>query len=234
MYISDNYVLVYPDADFTQHNGVEISDVFDPARRWAVTGKVLAVPKRLNFYYDVVRKYERQLMKYPEVTEWVQKCYQLSVEFEQEMIAKVGDRVVFNYIAHADDVVVDVGRERPALLIKWDMLYFIGQKLVNGWLFVEPVEMSQKERQIHWKNLDWLNDEAKGGFGIVRDMGLPVRYMVQDYKDDNSIQIGDKVFFRHTNNVPIEWNMHKILNEGNRAFYKMQRKDILAVIKKNM
>jgi len=233
--ITDNYVLVYPDEDYTKHGGFEISDAFDPARRWAVTGKVLAIPNRLCFYEKVVRDFEGHIGKFDAMTEFIQKSVHYSVEFKQELKMSVGDSVVFSYIAHADDVLIDVGMERLALLIKYDMLYFVNESLINGWVFVEPTELVQQDLQEKFKGLDCiLKDETKPGFGIVRKMAEPTKYILGQWVDDKNIQVGDMVFFRNTNNVPIEWNTHKTLNEGKYAFYKMQRKDILAVIKKNM
>ena len=42
------------------------------------------------------------------------------------------------------------------------------------------------------------------------------------------VEVGIKILFRHSNAVSIEYKYHKTLNEGKYAFYRMQRKDILA------
>lgn len=241
MIITNNHVLVLPDENYTKDGEIELYDSFEPAKHFSVKGRVLAVPEMLICFREdmnVLRAMQR-VSKNPIIQKDIQEMNRWSVEFDTDMEVRVGDDVVFRYInriACVEDEQV-FGRDelgsRGALLISYDELYMAlrGDEriLLNGWILVEPVEYSEAELIEMGGGFEKaMKSLEKPGVGIVREVGMPNYGYLDGTEEGPDVKPGMEILFRHSNAVPIEFKYHKELNEGKYAFYRMQRKDILA------
>lgn len=240
--IKENYVLVMPDRSYNEdaENGMEISDAFNPAYHWSVHGTVLAIPDNLSFNKYRIKDLKKGAIRvYDHKLDLVRRLYHKSTEYDTKMEVKVGDRVVFNYMSQLtaleEGALVDVGREMKACLMRYDALYMAKRGnediMLNGFILVEPVNLSEDELSQKGVGLKIaLRDNTKEGYGIVRRMGTPNRsYLSGKYSDGINLHIGQLVGFDKSNQVSMEWSYHKKENEGNKAWYKMQRKDVFAL-----
>ena len=242
MYITHNQVLVYPYADFTEDGDIELYDEFDTARHWNVKGLVVSVPKQLRFFRKEMDRIkamgfnnDMSKMRRQELSRW-------SVEYDTDMQLQVGGTVLYRYInklACIDDgQYIDIGMKRPLLLMDYGELYMAlrGEEriMLNGWILVEPVEYTEADLQFIGSGVAIdVKDRKMQGIGIVREVGIMNRgYLDGAKKEDVEVSVGDTVLFRKGNEVSIEYKYHKTLNEGEHAYYRMQRRDIIAIYKK--
>lgn len=236
MQVYNNKVLVLPDGHFTSDGEFEIFDSFEPAKHWNIMGTVLAIPNRLVYNGDVVNNYRKN--KNSIVQAHIQEMVRQSLEYDvKHHRLLIGDQVIFRYIVHnsaiEDEEFIDFYKMGKALLIDYDQLYMRirddSRILLNGWILVEPIDYTQDELISRGKGAElWVKDKRKEGMGIVREIGWANSGYIMGEEDIEDIKVGDTILFRHSNNVSIEWSYHKVLNEGKYAFYRMQRKDILA------
>lgn len=227
--ISDNYVLVKPDSHFTEYLGLEIADGFDPAKHFSVQGTVLEVPNRLVYGGKFLKRFKTTQNTLPlPLQALFQKMYLDSLEWETDMEIAVGDRVHFRYNVHllCKDEHLVVGDD---YLIRYDFLYMANQsKMLNGWILVEPIEWTEEELCDDYGIKKVVKNKEKIGIGVVKCLGSPNKdYLNYNVKEVDAISVGDIVYFRHSNAIPLEYNYHKTFEFGN--CYRMQRKDILFV-----
>lgn len=230
--ITDNYVLVKPDAHFSEHNGLKIADDFEPAKHYSVTGKVVEVPNRLVYggYFLKSNKMGRNLSLGP-MNDLFQKMFLSSLEWDTDMELNVGDDVLFRYNVHMacyDDNLIVRRDGVDHYLIRYDYLYMANKsKMLNGWVLIEPIEWAKEELTSKDGIRTIKKKKEKLGMGIVKCLGSKNRDYMNYDRAEVDIKEGDVVFYRHSLAVPIEYKYHKTFEFGN--CYRMQRKDILYV-----
>lgn len=237
MRIKNNKVLILPDGHFNKDGDFELFDAFEPAKHFSVMGTIMVLPEKLLYYGKEVAELRKN--RNPETTRQIQEMMGRSMEFGTTIgDAQVGDRVAFRFMNHLNAIEegswVDMYGLGKALLIDWDQLYCrIGKEgnmiMLNGWIMVEPIEHTLEEMTDSAGILVLQKDIKKPGVGIVRIIGEPNFGDTSGGDMGPDVNVGDVVLFRHSNNVPIEWAYHKVLNDGKYPFYRMQRKDILAI-----
>jgi co-chaperonin GroES (HSP10) len=238
MKILNNKVLILPDGHFNSDGIFEIFDDFEPAKHFSILGTILALPERLVFHGKELAELRKN--RNPVTQKRIQHLMAESLEFDNDMGGcEIGDKVAFRFINHVslmeEGSWLDFYQMGKALLVDFDQLYMRIDKeghshMLNGWIMVEPIEYSLEElEELGGGFVVSKKDVRKPGIGIVRMIGTPNRGYSDGSKEGHDVQIGDKVMFRHSNNVSIEWAYHKVLNEGKYAFYRMQRKDILII-----
>jgi hypothetical protein len=236
MKIANNKVLILPKGHYTSDGVFELYDSFNPERHWSVSGQVVMLPDRLvcnHGYIEELRKNRNPISQ-----KIIQEAVRTSLDFETYNQLEIGDMVWFRYNNHAN--VLDDGeyieyKNVKLLLIDYDTLYLALRKEnqipLNGWIFVEPIDYSKDELVALGGGFEkWVKDERVPGVGIVRLTGEPNSCYIDGKPEGQDIPVGKKILFRRTLNVPIEWAYHKELNEGKYPYYRMQRKDVLAII----
>lgn len=238
-YISNNLVLLQPTSHLNRIGEWVIYDIHDPAHHYTVRGKVLMVPDRLVFNGDKYRQIKKLEGGENQLTR-IQHLTTRSVDYNTPMQLKVGDEVIFKYINHVtckeQGLYWPMGEKNPALFINYDTLFmaFRGKEriMLNGWVWVKPLDYSADEICDKYGVIHHEIGEKKVGEGIVVDMGVPNKgYLHYEGGDSDDIQIGDKVYFKHTAGVSVEWFYHQSLNEGKHPYYAMHRRDILGIEK---
>lgn len=230
--ITANYVLVLPDENFSERNGLKIADSFEPAKHYSVRGKVVEVPNRLVYGGDFLKKNKigRNLSLGP-MTDIYQKLFLDSLEWDTDMELSVGDDVFFKYNMHMlcyDHNLIVRRNGRDHYLIRYDYLYMANEsKMLNGWVLVEPVKWTDEELVTENGTRRITKKTNKLGVGIVKCVGSKNRDYLNYDKADADVSVGDKIFFRHSKSVPIEYKFHKTFEFGN--CFRMQRKDILFI-----
>jgi len=241
MILQNNVVMILPDKNYTQDGEIKLSDVFEPARHWAIKGKVVAVPEKLICFRERIAelKETQKGARDPIVQQEIQELMRHSLEFDTEMEVQVGDEVMFRYMnrlsAVEDGEVLgrDILGEQGVIMVSYDELYLIkrGEDVImlNGWILVEPIQYTKEELiELGGGFKKFVKTDEKPGVGIVRVKGTPNKGYVEGIEEGPDVEVGSEILFRHSLAVPIEYKYHKELNEGKHAFYRMQRKDILA------
>lgn len=241
MNLTHNQVLIYPFADYTKVGDFELYDEFEPGKRINVQGAVISVPNRLVYLRKEANELANLYGKHGPIKTMIQDMTAWSTEFETEMELRIGDIAVFRYIAKIaameDEQFLDVGLDRPLILVDYDQIYMAirngRQVMLNGWMMVEPIEYSKEDLIKMGNGMEvYVDDMAKPGMGIVRQLGSPVKgYLDDDRAYETDVQVGDTIMFRHSNMVSIEYKTHKELNEGALPYYRLQRRDVLAILK---
>lgn len=240
--ITNNWVLVLPEGNFDKigSTGMEVADVFDPGKHIAIFGKVLQLPEQLICEERQIKRLSKGLHhRAPAIRAHIQEMNAVSLEFNTDNELLVGDRIAFNYLsilnAMEDEHLFWETEQGRAVLIPYDLIYATvregGWMPINGWLMVEPIGKTladiEKEGSMRYDD----QGAPKEGIGVVRRIGKPLHgYLHDEYIDTNFVKEGDKILFRRSLQTPIEFAMHKQMNEGRYPFIRMQRKDILAVV----
>lgn len=236
MIITNNHVLILPEPNFTKDGDFELIDVFEPAKHFSVRGTVVAVPEELNYFgkevAELMKDHKRNLTAIQEYTRW-------SMEWDTPLEISVGNEVYFQYmnrIASVEDNKVlghDELGEQGLLFIEYNDLYMAmsGEDswMLNGFIFVEAIEYTLEEiKELGGGVFIDTPTLEKPGMGIVRKIGSMNGSYLDGSVEGPKISVGTKVLFRHSNAVPVEYKYHKEINDGKYAYYRMQRKDILA------
>lgn len=229
MKIPFNYVLVKPEPtdEISLPNGKKLflSTIFEETKHAPTVGEVLCVPERLIFNEDGIN----------------------SLLFKTEMEVRVGDRVVFHFLAHQQ--AKDEGRILDdGFMVRYDSIYLIlrGEEIIpiNGHLVVEPESQLVKSNII----IPDSNKKKAQRIGKVRYAGKPVDgYLnyphltdVNDFpmvmKDERFVkgnryaQEGDRVYFSHFDAVPLQHDpeIHGAVEKV--LLYRMQHKDVLLIL----
>lgn len=184
-----NYVLIRPEEDNSEWNGMLLGD---SQLNNNVFGEILAVPRNLRFEKRRGSRSERE-------KELFQRKNAASVEYGTEIEVKKGDIVVF--YQHS-------GRERVLgglLLMPYDQLVCkVGENLVplNGNVLVEVEETV----------MDGQKGAVTNGEGVVYAVGKRNSgYMFSDRRDLFDPKVGDGVYFKPSAGYPLEVEAHRRL-----------------------
>ena len=184
----------------------------------------------------------------------------LSVEFDTDMDVRVGDTVVFKHTHHSQGDFRNVGLERKAILIPYHdlvmairppkMIHVMGfpnpalEKMIaqnlskptrimlNGYIFVEPMEIDESERTIGGL-FDLQKEVIKKGYGRVLEVGKPNRGYLHypNEADLYNAQVGDVVVYRKDSGVRMEWEFNRELGHDTKHHaIRIQRKDVLQIL----
>ncbi len=220
--IPANKVLIRPSEEHqgvitSNGNSLLIDTSYELNNHAVMSGVVVALPEHLLYSRD----------RHGEVD---------SVECDAEMELQIGDTVWFhhNLIENCVDN-EEVIKDDSGYLVSgnYDMLYMAkrGEEIIpiNGWCLVEPVSDEISNKILLPDNLIRQHSLKKGRVAYV---GEPVReYRDEtDFRDDEvKISAGDLIIFLPYSDIPIEYDLHASI-DGRQRFYRMQRRDILAVI----
>lgn len=238
-----NYVLVKPDKDHTKDykTGMYISDHYDPARHWSVSGTVIQIPQRLVYLGDELQALKSLGKLTGAYLHYAQQHRMMSMDFDTEIEVQVGDKVYFNYSNHIAGSEEKKEFNSPTgeklILMPYDSLYVAvrGDECIplNGYIYVKPLRYSIEDLQNMRKTAHgWKKPPKKGdirkGWGVVEMVGSPNKGYLDypDAIDSTDIRAGQTVLFRKTLSFDMEWSYHKTLFQD--TIYRMQRKDILA------
>jgi len=232
--------MIQPTAHLTKIGEWVLYDVYDPSFHFTVKGKVLIVPKYLYQASEDLKNLDR-FERGEQLTKQRQFLTNRSLDFGCDMQLRVGDDVVFRYANHLECMRQGLywhidDNKVPALFVPYDTLFMAIRKkeqiMLNGWVWVEPVLWSKEEVLDEHGLIRAVHTEKKAGIGIIRNIGDVNHSYLYDKRggDRDDVKIGDKVLFKKTAGVSVEWYSHQSLNEGRYPYYVMQRRDILAKV----
>lgn len=123
------------------------------------------------------------------------------------------------------------------LLIDYEDIFCVrrGETIipVNGYLLVSPIE--EKQLSDSFTIVRENNNSTK--CGLVEYIGTPnKRYFFSgvprdDVSDfDDEISVGDVIVFNANSDLPLEYSLHKSVAKNAKTFFRLQRRDIDAII----
>lgn len=218
--IITNYVLVAPDPINTQSGDMVVSDSFDPQKQIAVTGTVLAAPKRLVYT-------PKPTEHLPNMSKIELRAYQKrkfrSVDYLTEIEIKPGDKVLFRYTAafNAEQDLKINFNDQYAVFMRYDQLYCTLDpiKMLNGFILVEGATRHDKR--------------VRDTKGFVIHVGSQCMEYA-DYpnrSDGEQLRVGHTVWFNKKSAARIEFDLYKnIKGDNDGPVYRVHSKDIVAYI----
>lgn len=164
--------------------------------------------------------------------EWTDKGGKVTVSFK-EPETQVGDEVLFHYLDYpqalsAGNLVKDGDTFESAILaaINYQKLYIAvrdGEVVaLNGTIVVEPYTEDVIKSKLLFLPQQ-LQNKPTTKCGIVRYCAAPLRYE----KDYDFIKPGVTVFFAEYDSVPLQYDMHQIIDKG-KTLYRMNHEHIIA------
>lgn len=210
---------------------------YNPNKHVPVVGTAVKVPEKIN-YCNNKRK----------------PGFFNSLQWKTEMELREGDTVFYNYLAgstalgleqnnygqnYTDKRVITVeGDSNIYIMVKYDRVYVAKRKddviPVNGFMLVEPMDKQYFETFLHIPEMVKNTNKKSSTYGIVRYKGsrLEEYHDRPMYKDpsNSELKVGDLVALNDVSDIPLEWDLHSEF-EGNKTFYRVQGKDIYAIIK---
>lgn len=179
-------------------------------------GEVVAVPQKLKF----------------------DPSLPTSLDWDTDMELQVGDVVVFNYLAVKSAIEMGNVFGDGVVAISYDKIYTAirnGQVVcVNGFILVEP-EQEHVASTLHLPDIAMHKSKQ---IGTVVYAGTPNRgYRVEKIlaghtAPDRAVSVGDRVVFNWNDAIPIQPNA-ELRGEITRGLlYRMQHKDVHAVVSK--
>lgn len=163
----------------------------------------------------------------------------VSLPWDTDMELKVGDVVVYNYLAvkNATDMGFVFGD--GAIALPYDSIYAAIRNdqviCINGFILVEP----EKERIVTDLFVPDNAQDLSKQIGTVVYAGTPNRgykidVLVNGYTSpDDRVSVGDRVMFNWNDAIPVQPNA-ELRGEIKRGMlYRMQHKDVHAVVDKD-
>lgn len=214
--------------------------VTNVAQHYSVKGKVYAVPNKLLFPIEKIKRLRRNFGNNNADLKKLGELISNTVEWDVPIEVEVGDDVVFDYLSHIgcyDDgrwIETELG---DMYLIRYDELNLritpSGEKqTLNGWMLVSKEaapEKSETGLDLVYQNEDRI---TKQEFATVIDPGKPVLHYKDDFDyvdDPYEFKIGQKVKYRPGGTKPLEWVLHQTLYPGTKALL-VHRRDIFYAI----
>ena len=194
---------------------LQIDTSYNPMQHAITTGTVIGLPSRLIFD----RKEPSKTMLY-----------------DTDMELRVGDRIIFEYLAYGEAVKndpIDGG-----YCIRYDevLVAIRGEQVipVNGIVLIEPIDISETEEVKEMSKFlvvpDYVKTQKSESRGVVRHVGSPLRGYAMDTSNSiheaDDLHVGDKVYFNSNYAIPLQYEMHRIFDK---VLYRMRRKDILGI-----
>ncbi len=216
----NNHVLIRPVSDKTSTNvdSLSIDPSYTPHEHTLMMGSVVATPKRLVFNRDDTS----------------------TMPWLTEMDIEVGDRVIYHYLSA---MTADDKHMSKTIKIDGHVHYFIPYNRIfiarrkkeiiclNGFILVEPM---QKQDLLKYKKYLSIGNIKDAFFGRVSHIGS----LIKDYgavydglhsPDENWIKEGMVIIMDNNCGIPLQYEFHADL-EGNKMFYRVQRRYILGVL----
>jgi len=210
---------------------------FNPNKHVPVVGTAVKVPERLKYCNNKKKA-----------------GFFDSLQWKTEMELREGDTVFYNYLAgstalgleqnnygqnYTDKRVITVeGDDSIYIMVKYDRIYVAKRNddviPLNGFMLIEPMEKKYVDTFLHIPEMVKTTNAKSSTYGIVRHKGsrLSEYHDRPMYKDpsDRELQVGDLVAMNDVSDIPLEWDLHSEF-EGSKTFYRVQGKDIYAIIK---
>jgi len=148
--------------------------------------------------------------------------------YNGKLEVEVGDEVIFNYLDHSNAVSNGMITADGNMWLPYDFLYLAIRKgevkMLNGFVVVEGIPNTDNTSPggIILPEMVKKTTEASG---IVRYIGEPL----DDGFDYETIKVGDKVVFADHHSIPLQFQMHQIIDKD-KTLYRMRYSDILAVV----
>ena len=206
-----------------------IDTTFDPEKHATVTGEVIALPSRLQ-YTGKPNK---------------------GMPWKNNLEVKIGDRVVMYYLSVTNcfrpetyKAIIE-GEDRYVFIQYQNILAFVRDDQIvptNGYCLVEPVENPEwvrvKER-MEKVGLQAVRLSEKSNTDVVyarvKYCGRPNDEYVDDKHCDQGVDVspGDIVVMRRISDIPLEYDLHAKI-DGGKKYWRVQRRNILAIYEKSI
>jgi co-chaperonin GroES (HSP10) len=162
-----------------------------------------------------------------------------SLRFGTTIEAKPKDKIYFHYLA-----VENASRAKRMfkgedgetyMFMKYDEAFCSkrGEEIVmlNGWVLMEPIALDKKFESkildLSFANKGHSLTYAKVGHAGSRNNGYLENRRVNDFTEP--LNVGDVVVYEKYSDIKLQQELHSDL-DGNKVFYRMQRKDMVAVV----
>ena len=229
-----NHVLIKLDAinesiNLKDGSRLYIDTTFDPEKHATVTGEVIAIPKTLRY-----------TGKPNQGTPW-----KTTIEVRE------GDKVVLYYLSVTNcfrpesyKAIID-GDDRYVFVLYQNILAMVrdGQLIpTNGYCLVEPIEnpeWTKTKERLAKSGLEAvrLTERSNTGvvYGRIKYCGLPSEAYVDSKHSDDGVNIspGDIVVMRRISDIPLEYDLHAKI-DGGKKYWRVQRRNILAIYEKSV
>lgn len=227
-----NYVLVQIQGQFYEKvKSLYIDTSFNPEQHHVIMGVVKSVPEKIFFPKQRIDQIKNEFGGSQNCPlhrlEEIQELTRRSAQYDVDMELKERDTIFYHYNvygeAHEQGRVFTKDRE-TFILIPYDMVFVAIRDEevipVNGLVLIEPEQV-----QVGEFDLPRESDQV----GKIAHIGSPVRNYIgyPDESDEEFYEFGDRVVFRKTRGVPLEFGIHQRLDK---KYFKMHRKDIVCKI----
>jgi hypothetical protein len=100
--------------------------------------------------------------------------------------------------------------------------------MFNGWMLLKPVEVVVDEEKKYIDTLPKDRQKHDPLMGEIVYAGEPVEEYFYGSETDEGVDvnIGDKVIFLPHSDIPLEYPMHKSLDQ---VYFRAQRKELLSI-----
>jgi hypothetical protein len=200
-----------------------VDDTFEMEKNITVSGVVYGLPSHLSYCGEPNK----------------------DMPWETPLELKYGDKVIVYYLSVVNALKPEhhryfiEGVDRYVLISYQSIFCTYGDdwvKPINGYVFVEPSEdpviLTEKDR-MRKAGLELVvlktQSNTNVSYGKVKYLGIPNRrYVDSEYTDEGvDIAIGDIVVLKKVNDIPVQYNLHQRINNGE-LLWRVQRKNILA------
>lgn len=194
-----------------EKTGMLLDTSYEVQKHAPTSGIVVSVPKQLNYSMSNV-----------DVD---------MLAFKTTMDILPGDRVIFGY--NTVDTAMRSGRQINGLVcLRYDSLFCAMRKgkiiMLNGYVIVEAVEDKTDDEMVP-DYMRSVNNFTKGKIAHVGKGNEAYRYYPELGSDGDNFKEGDYVLFNLQYSIPLQYQMHSII-DSNKELYRMQQKDISAII----
>ena len=100
--------------------------------------------------------------------------------------------------------------------------------MFNGWMLLKPVDKAVDEEKGYIDTLPKDRQEHDPLMGEIVHIGAPVEDYFYGSESDDGIEVkkGDIVIFMPHSDIPLEYPMHKNLED---TYFRVQRKELLSI-----
>ena len=236
----NNYVLIKPFRDMSKSNarGFSMDTSFDEAGHAPRTGVVVAVPDQLDYDRENTQGLQWETSMDLEVGDEVTYHYLSALTAEDKNAPRFFDYNDERYFFIKYDRIYTAKRLNGLAYAKlrrsglptpipfppewYDII------CLNGFILVEPVQDATLKKYEGYLSVPVRADKF---YGIVKHVGSLITdysaiYDGRDIPDKDNIEIGDTIVMDQTCDIPLEYPLHKTLDD-NQVLYRVQRRYII-------
>lgn len=228
MILQPNYILIEPHAHHVAgaSHGMEIPDFANEQMNFSVTGTVVQVCNRLEYYGREIKRLKSKAIRTITDQRRVQDYLAASLLFDVPMEIKVGDMVVYPYIYRTNEEMFDEERFDGKLVLRYDALTARVDDGVlyplNGALLGRKIRSDQGLQQLRREYWDGLMEVTHEGC-LVKD------YQEYGYPDKEGLLKGKRVFV--TPQMPVSIETIQQLRLSDEELFSFHRRHIACISK---